>query len=140
SIIRIGRPNVHMTHDQVWMYVLAWSLVFTAATVIVSRVIYGLHERVRKAIQLGNYTLSAKLGEGGMGEVYLGHHALLRRPTAIKLLPLEKAGETTIRRFEREVREASRLVHPNTVEVYDFGRTPDGVFYYAMEYLDGLNL
>jgi serine/threonine-protein kinase len=140
SIMRIGLPHLELGHQQIWLYVMTWGAIFTVATVIVSQVIYGLHQRVRKAIQLGNYTLSAKLGEGGMGEVYLAHHALLRKPTAIKLLPPEKAGETTIKRFEREVREASRLVHPNTVDVFDFGRTPQGVFYYAMEFLDGLNL
>ncbi len=141
ALLRDGGVDSSLGHHQkLWVYVLTWGLVFTAATVLVSRVIYGLQERVRRALQLGNYTLAAKLGEGGMGEVYLAHHALLQRPTAIKLLPPEKMGETTIKRFEREVREASRLTHPNTVEVYDFGRTPEGLFYYAMEYLDGLNL
>jgi eukaryotic-like serine/threonine-protein kinase len=99
-----------------------------------------LRERVRAAQRLGNYTLAEKLGEGGMGEVYLAHHALLKRPTAIKLLPPERLGERAIARFEREVRELSRLCHPNTVAIYDFGRTPEGIFYYAMEYLEGLNL
>ncbi len=92
------------------------------------------------AKQLGQYQLEEKLGEGGMGVVYRGRHKLLRRPTAIKLLHPEKTTDDTIARFEREVQLTCQLNHPNTVAIYDFGRTPEGLFFYAMEYLEGIDL
>ena len=77
------------------------------------------------------------LGESGMGKVYLAEHSLLCRPTAIKILSAENTDLSVLMRFEREVQLASQLTHPNTISIYDFGRNEDGLFYYAMEYVDG---
>jgi eukaryotic-like serine/threonine-protein kinase len=126
----------------VWLSIvpsLTWSSTVTALATLASKVIYGLQERVFEARQLGQYTLEERIGAGGMGEVYRASHAMLRRPTAIKLLPGAVSDEQ-LRRFEKEVQLTARLNHPNTISIYDYGRTPEGTFYYAMELLDGLTL
>ena len=109
--------------------------------------IYGSHRievlrRVALAVrQMGQYRLKERLGAGGMGEVYLAEHILLRRPCALKLIRPERTGDPKhLLRFEREVQATAALTHPNTVQVFDYGHAEDGTFYYAMEYLPGLNL
>jgi tRNA A-37 threonylcarbamoyl transferase component Bud32 len=106
----------------------------------VSRLRLALRVAAVKSKQLGQYTLEEKLGEGAMGVVYKARHAFLRRPTAVKLLHPRVTSDAAVARFEREVQLTSQLAHPNTVAIYDYGRTDDQVFYYAMEYLDGLSL
>jgi len=100
-----------------------------------------LQQEAFEARRLGQYVLRRKLGSGGMGEVYLGEHMLLRRACAIKLIRADQAGDpTNLSRFEREVQAMATLTHWNTVEIYDYGHAEDGTFYYVMEYLPGLSL
>jgi serine/threonine-protein kinase len=100
-----------------------------------------LEEKAFEAKQLGQYRLKRRLGAGGMGDVYLAEHLLLRRPCAVKLIRPEYAGDrTNLERFEREVQSMAALTNWNTVEVFDYGRAEDGTFYYVMEYLPGRNL
>ena len=109
-------------------------------TLIVSRLRREAQKAAIETQQIGQYVLDEKVGVGAMGVVYRGHHAMLRRPTAIKLLSVEKVNDHSIQRFEREVQVTCQLNHPNTIAIYDYGRTAEGVFYYAMEYLDGIDL
>ncbi|HEU4535020.1 MAG TPA: protein kinase, partial [Polyangiaceae bacterium] len=98
-----------------------------------------LLRRAERAERLGQYEIEGELGAGGMGTVYRARHALLRRPTALKMLTRAEGGEAAAR-FEREVVLTSRLSHPNTIAIFDYGRTPEGIFYYAMELVEGFNL
>ncbi len=109
--------------------------------------LYGAHminhlrREAFEAKRLGQYKLCRLIGAGGMGEVYLAEHQMMKRPCAIKVIRPSKATDPrALARFEREVRATAKLSHWNTVEIFDYGRTEDGTFYYVMEYLPGLSL
>ncbi|MGD8396139.1 MAG: serine/threonine-protein kinase [Candidatus Eiseniibacteriota bacterium] len=113
-------------------------------------IIHQLGRDASKAQELGSYQLVELLGRGGMGEVWKAKHRMLARPAAIKLIRPEAMGagsgsdaepvSTAIRRFEREAQATSMLSSPHTIELYDFGVTDDGTFYYVMELLNGFDL
>jgi tRNA A-37 threonylcarbamoyl transferase component Bud32 len=124
---------------------IAFGVVFGALVLAVAAALWSGMSLLRLrgelgARKIGAYRLERLIGEGGMANVYLARHALLKRPCAVKLLKPAKASDEMVARFEREVQLASRLAHPNVVEIYDYGRSADGLFYYAMEFLDGINL
>lgn len=127
------------------MTFLALKLVMVATMGVLA--VYGAYrmEALRRDVQaarrLGQYVLTRRLNEGGMGEVHLAEHQFLRRPCAVKLIRPEHAGDAgALLRFEREVQAAAALTHPNAVQIYDYGHAEDGTFYYAMEYLPGISL
>jgi serine/threonine-protein kinase len=110
-------------------------------TTYATYIINALRVESYEARQLNQYRLRGRLGAGGMGVVHRAEHQLLKRPCALKLIAPDRAGDPrALARFEREVRTTARLSHPNTVEIYDYGRTEDGTFYYVMELLVGLSL
>jgi serine/threonine-protein kinase len=139
-------PLLRNAHLPALAFQAAANLLFPAAIAVFAAArADSLHRRAyaaeRRAEQVGQYTLNRKLGVGGMGEVWLAEHRLLKRPCAVKFIRPEFATHpATAARFEREVRAVTGLTHFNTVRVYDYGRADDGSFYYVMEYLDGPTL
>lgn len=117
--------------------VLAW---------VIARIMWHYNVRLKAARDVGSYELVERIGEGGMGEVWLARHRLLARPAAIKLIrpdllgSSERSREHIAARFEREARHTAALSSPHTVSIYDFGLAEDGSFYYVMELLDGETL
>ncbi len=113
---------------------------------LISRWVYGFGKRLREAREIGSYRLVERLGKGGMGEVWKAEHRMLARPAAVKLIRPEVLGadeatrSTLLRRFEREAQATAALRSCHTIDVYDFGVTEEGAFYYVMELLDGLDL
>ena len=125
---------------------IAFGVVFGALVIAVFAALVSTLSMLRLRRELGGgrkigpYRLTRRIGEGGVAAIYLAQHDLLKRPTAVKLMKPAAMTDTLIARFEREVQLASSLSHPNTIEIFDYGRTRDGLLYYAMEYLDGLTV
>jgi serine/threonine-protein kinase len=133
----------------VTVVVVPYALIVLTAW-IGARVVFKLGTAVRKARELGSYRLVERLGRGGMGEVWRAKHRMLARPAAIKLVRPDVLGvlgtvddeerRQVLGRFEREAQTTAMMRSPHTIELYDFGVTDDGTFYYVMELLDGFDL
>ncbi len=120
---------------------LVWGTIGTCIAAYGAAQAGALRKEAFEARQFGQYILREPLGRGGMGDVYLAEHRLLKRPSVIKVIrPDRSADANMLARFEREVKILATLTHWNTVEVYDYGHTPEGTFYFVMEYLPGSNL
>lgn len=116
-------------------------LLAAAGSVYGASIIGALRTEAFVARRFGQYVLKDLIGSGGMGEVYLAEHVLLKRPCAVKIIRSGRATDPAVlARFEREVHATAQLSHWNTVEIYDYGHTADGTFYYVMEYLPGMSL
>jgi serine/threonine-protein kinase len=134
AVIEVMTPVIFLQH-------VLTMVIAAVAAIFGTHLINILRREAFVAKQLGQYRLIAPIGAGGMGEVYLAEHRMLKRPCAIKLIRPEQAGDPQVlARFEREVQMTARLSHWNTVEIYDYGSTEEGIFYYVMEYLPGLSL
>jgi tRNA A-37 threonylcarbamoyl transferase component Bud32 len=117
-----------------------FALVLASMTAAASTSLWAMRARLREARRLGAYRIERLIGQGGMSDVYLAHHEQLKRVAAVKVLKAHLATDEAVARFRREAQLCSQLAHPNTVEVYDYGTTREGRWYYAMEYLEGISL
>ncbi len=145
--VSIARGTVYDMASFELLWTFAPNYLCAVLAVVPATVIRGLGRRVSRERELGSYQVGDRIGHGGMGDVYRATHRLLARPAAIKLIRPEALGaegpdraRVVIERFRREARAAASLKCPHTIELYDFGTTEDGTFYYVMELLNGLDL
>ncbi len=130
-----------------FLHVVLPYLIVVVIAGVAAKLVYSLGIDLKRALDLGSYQLEERLGSGGMGEVWRARHRLLARPAAVKLIRPEvfqaagAAKQSALRRrFEREAQTTSLLQSPHTIDLFDYGVTDDGAFYYAMELLDGFDL
>ena len=141
-----GATAADMPLGRMFAYYLFTTYLCAAIAFVISRGVYRYGRRLAKAQEVGSYRLTKLLGRGGMGDVWVAEHQMLARPSAIKLirpeaLGADEAGAHVVEeRFKREAQATAALRSTHTVELYDFGVTDDGAFYYVMELLDGLDL
>jgi tRNA A-37 threonylcarbamoyl transferase component Bud32 len=142
TVARNSFPSVAESIDEIRMAEAGLALILTGVIATYGTyTISTLRREANRAKQLGRYRLKRELGTGGMGQVHLGEHQLLKRPCAVKVIrPGQVVDRAALARFEREVQTTARLSHWNTIEIFDYGHTEDGTFYYVMEYMRGLSL
>jgi hypothetical protein len=146
--IRYGPPTIEpITPGQIFLGLTFPYLLVAIMAYVGARVVYRLGTEVTRAREMGSYRLTELLGAGGMGEVWRAKHRLLLRPAAVKVIHGDTPGVTDavtrdvmFKRFEQEAQATALLRSPHTVELYDFGTTDDGSFYYVMELLRGFDL
>jgi serine/threonine-protein kinase len=146
--LEVGGSSVLWGRGQDMLPGLVLAAVVASGLAYVSaRRVYGLSSALSRARRVGAYELTERLGKGGMGEVWRARHRMLARPAAIKLIRDDRTTGSTatdaeyyLERFQREVQATASLRSPNTIQVYDYGVTPDRSFYYVMELLDGIDL
>ena len=126
-----------------WLMFLPTAIAAVVA-IVISGIVHRMNAEAEMGHEMGSYHLEELLGSGGMGEVWRASHRLLARSAAIKLIRPDSASGSdareSVKRFEREVQAAAGLQSPHTVDIYDFGTTEDGTFYYVMELLEGFDL
>jgi serine/threonine-protein kinase len=137
--INAGEAYGPLEYLQVAFGVL-FGLVLVSMTAAASTSLWAVRMRMREAKRVGQYRIEREIGEGGMSHVYLARHAHLKRLAAVKVLKPHLATDEAVTRFQREAQLCSQLAHPNTIEIYDYGSTREGRWYYAMEYLRGISL
>ena len=144
-LTRFGDVPALEPQQFLFVFVLPYAML-VVMSYIAARIIYGLGKAVLRAEEMGSYRLLKLIGQGGMGEVWRASHNMLARPAAIKLirgdtLEAEPGGvDNALTRFEQEAQATASLQSAHTVELYDFGVSGDGTFYYVMELLDGIDL
>jgi serine/threonine-protein kinase len=142
----VGATSAAAPVPFVFGYFLLTTYLCAGVSFVISLNVNSVARQLKKARDVGSYKLVKRLGEGGMGEVWVANHKMLARPAAVKLIRPEVLGadehsrKTAIRRFEREAQATAALKSYHTIDVYDFGSTEDGAFYYVMELLRGLSL
>jgi len=139
--------NVPAPTGEQWAFLYVGTLLTAAVSLPLSRVVYNLGAQISKAREMGSYEMIDIIGKGGMGEVWRARHRMLARQAAIKMIRPEALygsevaqSESARRRFEREAQAIATLQSPNTVTLFDYGVNDEGVFYYVMELLDGIDL
>ena len=145
--MQYGGTLLRITPSEFFFVFILPYLICTVMAYASARIIYRLGTDVQRAREMGSYRLEERIGQGGMGEVWLARHRMLARPAAVKLIRAshlgaegEDAGRTVLKRFGQEAQATAALRSPHTIVVYDFGLSDDGTFYYVMELLDGMDL
>lgn len=128
-------------YRKVYLVVLGIILTLSISLLIIILISLSLRKKLLLNLKkIGNYQIHRRIGEGALGVVYEGKHQHLQRKTALKVLKPEVCTEESINSFKNEVRLSSQLTHPNTISIYDYGRTDNNLFYYAMEFVNGMDL